>query len=520
MSDCMAFGQPVHSPAIRSKLRRGVTLIEVMIGIAITLVILLVMARFFRQMSEEISKGRAVIEMASEGRQVSEMLRRDFANVTVSPRTWTLNSNPNGYFEIIEGPSSDVPTSTAFPTKFDPRIVPPAAAIPWDTTPEYFGDFDDILAMTVRSQDQPYRGRIRTFDTTTSRYSSVQTVETSEVAELVMWTAFADRDSDAQLSHPDQMNLYRRVLLVRPDFNDLAWFQAITVADANELRLFHAFNDISVRWVQTGATAFPKRPIANSLADLAVRENRFGRFLTTFPNALEWGSLAPPAASPPLGISQITLALSDITTGPATTAPLPDVAGAANLLGQDVLLSGVAGFDVRVYSPNAGVNIDGTTGLIATPGDVGWSRIPTPPVVISFEGAFVDLGFSGNAAGGFGWFSETAMQRPYYWAGTNSRVWCSWWPGYESDGIDQDDVFIGTDNTAVDQATDWLDSPTWNTTGTAAVAVNNIVDDQSERETFPPYPNPLRGVQITVRMIEKTTGQIRQFQVESSFVPD
>ena len=501
MSDCMAFGQPVHSPAIRSKLRRGVTLIEVMIGIAITLVILLVMARFFRQMSEEISKGRAVIEMASEGRQVSEMLRRDFANVTVSPRTWTLNSNPNGYFEIIEGPSSDSIKRN------------PATAAVW-TSPDYLGDFDDILAMTVRSQDQPYRGRIRTFDTTTNRYSSVQNVETSEVAELVMWAGFADRDGDSQLSHPDQLNLYRKVLLVRPDFNNLAWFQAITVANRDELRLFHAFNDISVRWVQTGATAFPKRPIANSLADLAVRQNRFGRFLealpdymTTFPHPIEWSEMA-------------FFTLSDITTGPATTAPLPDVAGAANLLGQDVLLSGVAGFDVRVYSPNATVNIDGTTGLIATPGDVGWTPTPTAPVVNSSEGAFVDLGFSGNAVGGFGWFSETAMQRPYYWAGTNSRVWCSWWPGYESDGIDQDDVFIGTDNTAVDQATDWLDSPTWNTTGTAAVAVNNIVDDQSERETFPPYPNPLRGVQITVRMIEKTTGQIRQFQVESSFVPD
>ncbi len=84
-----------------------------------------------------------------------------------------------------------------------------------------------------------------------------------------------------------------------------------------------------------------------------------------------------------------------------------------------------------------------------------------------------------------------------------SAVWCSWWPGYENDGADQDQ------NTIRDQGTDGLDSN-----------ANSIVDDHLERETIPPYAYPIRGVQITFRMIEKNTGQIRQMQIESSFVPE
>ena len=183
------------------------------------------------------------------------------------------------------------------------------------------------------------------------------------------------------------------------------------------------------------------------------------------------------------------------TNGPSTVADhLPAAAGAADIRGQDLLLAGVAGFDIRVYSPNAEVTIDAGTGLIATPSDPGYAG--TGHATNSSEGAFVDLGFVGT-----GWFGGN-MQQNAAWSGS-TRVWCSWWPGYESDGVDQDGDGI------VDEATNWVDDNT-----------NSIVDDQSERETFPPYPQPLRGIQITVRSIEKTTGQIRQFQVESSFVPE
>ena len=253
---------------IRGRRRRAVTLIEVMIGIAITLVILLVMARFFRQMSQEISKGRAVIEMATEGRAVSELLRRDFANVTVSPRTWTLNSSPNGYFEVIEGPSTDSVQ------------LNPLTAAAWATTPPgYLGDFDDVLAMTVRSRDLPYRGRSRSFDGVSGRYANSQQVLTSEIAEVVMWAGpreagdllLNQRDSTDGPGHSDQLNIYRKVLLIRPDI-DLTGFPA---DDIDHVRLFFAFNDISARWVDSDADGIRDRLVANSLADLAVRENRF-----------------------------------------------------------------------------------------------------------------------------------------------------------------------------------------------------------------------------------------------------
>jgi hypothetical protein len=86
----------------------------------------------------------------------------------------------------------------------------------------------------------------------------------------------------------------------------------------------------------------------------------------------------------------------------------------------------------------------------------------------------------------------------------------TWTLAYERDGFDQDG-----DN-VVDQGSDGIDLD--NIGGTANY--QNGVDDALERETVPPYPYPLRGVQIRIRMYEPGTRQMRQATVENDFITE
>ena len=45
------------------------------------------------------------------------------------------------------------------------------------------------------------------------------------------------------------------------------------------------------------------------------------------------------------------------------------------------------------------------------------------------------------------------------------------------------------------------------------------IDDPGERETAPPYPFPLRGIQIRIRAMEPDSRQIRQVTMVADFVP-
>jgi hypothetical protein len=46
------------------------------------------------------------------------------------------------------------------------------------------------------------------------------------------------------------------------------------------------------------------------------------------------------------------------------------------------------------------------------------------------------------------------------------------------------------------------------------------VDSAADRLTSPPYPAPLRGVQIKIRVYEPSTRQVREITVTESFTPD
>src|SRR5439155_13948921 len=90
-------------------------------------------------------------------------------------------------------------------------------------------------------------------------------------------------------------------------------------------------------------------------------------------------------------------------------------------------------------------------------------------------------------------------------------TWDSWTLSYERDGINQDALAEAALSlpVTIDEGTDGIDNDGL-----------NGVDDAGERETVPPYPYALRGVQVRIRVYEPQTRQVRQATVESDFIPE
>ena len=82
-------------------------------------------------------------------------------------------------------------------------------------------------------------------------------------------------------------------------------------------------------------------------------------------------------------------------------------------------------------------------------------------------------------------------------------VYDTWTPEYEKNGRNEDF------DTLVDEGTNGFDNDS-----------ANGVDDNLERETMPPYGYPVRGLQISLRVIERNTSQVDQATVIQSFVPE
>ena len=430
------------SRMINQRNRRGITIVEILIAITISLTVLLALAVAFREMSKEISNGRSVMELATKLKNATETIRNDLENATVTPRHWTDNASQLGYFEVGEGPSRD---TDGFGSNFDMQ-----------------GDIDDYIALTVRSEGKPFRGRLGAL------------IIESPVAEVIYWTEV--RNSVAANPVPnnaaivdysagESLVLHRRVLLVRPDL-DLSG-----LVYAGGLNEYYQFNDVSARFV--GGSFVP-----NSLEELTLFENRYAH--------TDGGGTFPLAE-----MDRNVLALRKLS---------------GNNEGEDVLLTDMLGFDLAVYSSDAPVvnyspapaNPYDNNQYAVEPNDTGYSALVSSgsyPTVL--QGAFVDMGFAGGVSP-FQFFGN-----PQSLALNGTRVWTNWTMHYEKDGIDQDGLY------GADTATNGIDDD----------GINGV-DDTGERDTLPPYPYPLRGLQVKLRLIDVKTKQIRQSTLTQSFLPE
>jgi type II secretory pathway component PulJ len=445
--------RPFSAPR-RSAVRTGFTLIELLVSTALSLLLLGVVITMFGQVSESITQSRAMLEAADRLRLAEQHLHLDLTGVTAIVNPPGRPENNRGYFEIIEGPVG-LPTTGITSN----MTLPSTVAKNTDknnANDESVGDFDDILMFTVYSPDRPFIGNFGS--------STIQ----SHYAEVAWFLR--------------GRTLHRRVLLIVPN----ADLSAVTSAAG-----FYAKYDVSAHWDST-----INKMVPNTLADLTRRECRFAHYPATFPASVAayWAWTAGGctfATLPTLNecsYSGLTALLpNNSASSPATLDFWTNVAGyrlednafigGANQGARpadDIVLTNVIGFDVKVWDPTARTS-SGT------------------------RGAYVDLGYNSSLTSpNNSEFSSLGDSKSSLMAADNnhSRVYDTYsithFDPKGANGVDDDS--------------------------------NGVVDDDNEKspspsKLLPPYWYPLRGIQVKIRTFEPDSKQIREVTVEQDFLP-
>ena len=323
--------------------RRGMTLVEMLVAVTATLLIMAAVAQAFSAFGSAISGGRSVLELDARMRTAAWRLRNDLAGATARPVPPLNPAAGEGYLEIIEGPATDYRTTGLVMT----------------TGTTVSGDHDDALLLTTRSQETPFIGRAP------GTGSAIDDTFESTLAE-VCWFARATPAT----ANPVTYTLYRKQMLVM----GYVGTDPFTTARGNTLPwaaiggswsgYFNSPCDVSARLELTssGTTLYP-----NTLADLTRRENRF--------------------LHNPAGVTGMTNYPFEFAGGNhQSTTPTDGLFfDTAQRQGEDVVLTNVLSFDVRVFDP--GVPVYATVnGSALVPGDPGFTNSPVA------SGGYVDLG--------------------------------------------------------------------------------------------------------------------------------
>jgi prepilin-type N-terminal cleavage/methylation domain-containing protein len=423
-------------------LRRGMTLVEMMVATTMTLIIMGIVAQLFGMMGKSVSGSRSTMDMSGQVRGVAHQLRMDLAGITVETLPPVSPERDSGYLEIIEGPMNDISNGLT----------------------QLTGDCDDVLMFTTRSLDAPFTGRYWT-----GAAVSMMESPTAEVA----W--FCRRSPVAALSDGTVLyTLYRRQLLVM-EYVGLNPF----LANGNSIP-FTAIAaldyDISLR--REGANLYP-----NSLGDLTKRESRF----------LHNAAGTVTAAAFPFDMSGLftPTGFNGHLTGIASDGQQRD--------GEDVILTNVIAFDVKVFDPHAAivggsggsgeyVNLGGAAGSLQNVGT-----------------AFPAVGVAGFSTPGVRVRNSTATPPPPFVL--TPPTYDTWSTHYESNGLNEDNDTSGG-SPLIDEGTNGEDDN-----------ADGVPDDPAERETSAPYPVALRGVEIAIRCYDPQSRQVRQVTVRHTFVP-
>jgi hypothetical protein len=505
------------------------TLIEMLIATAVSLILMAAVAQVFAAFSGAMSNGRSILETDSRLRNVARRLRDDLNGATTQMLPPRTPDQGEGYFEIIEGPINDLFSYTSedlnangtfqagaeetgdgtgtntLNANANGVLDVPALRVNTDLS----SDIDDVLLFTTRSKTTPFVGR-----SPTGTFES----KTAEVAWFVRPTS--------NTSNPQTYTLYRKQLLVMG-------YVGVAPFSTNNQMIFPGtwsgyFGqpcDISAR--REIGVGFD-RLVPSTLSDLTRRENRF----LHNPTGNTTGATFPYAFASDIDVNANNI-LNPGTPGDGddinnngildfdhlSSLP-PDglVFDGTARRGEDIVLTNVLGFDVRVFDPAAPIQVEANTAIV--PGDEAPDNTSTPGRddldyftnssnlggLADGTGAYVDLGHNVR--------SNTILSANPLFSGfgnslsglngsaTSRRTYCTWSTHYEANGIDDDSS--GT----IDEGTDGLDNNS-----------NSLVDENDEQETRPPYAYPLRGVEVRIRVYEPRSRQVRQVTVRHTFVP-
>ena len=316
-------------------------------------------------------------------------------------------------------------------------------------------------------------------------------------------------------------SLHRRVLLIRPDLD----LSNIILNGVDEVATFASNNDISVRFVRQSGAGETYRVEANSLGDLTMRHNRAFRTIFRSSNPLKSNRFAQTRISDDRDGERQMLSSASLLLRHGSMKNMflhsPDGGTGTFMMrrGQDVVLSDVLAFDVQVWDPAAPIMLAADGATTVTPSDPGFpSAAP-----LNARGAYVDLGFGvlpkyrGNTPlpGLFGGLPHPKSRLPIAGADQDantassgsfgSATYCTWCDAYEHDGYNSNPAA----GKLVDEGTNGFDDD----------GVNGV-DDPGELETMAPYPHPLRGIDVKLRVMDFATRQIRQSSVTVDFLPE
>ena len=470
-----------------SVLRRGMTLVEMLVAMTAALIMMALVAQIMAMFGRGLNGSRKQAEMYDKLRAATERLKQDLDGLTVEFSPPVAPERGIGYFEYVEGTGTDRWQTTNFQTnsriaRFDrsSETAVTAEAI-LGSDDRLVGDVDDVLLFTTRSTDSQFVGKLD--DEGVS----------SPVGEVVWYCRHVPGSINPSLFH-----LCRRQLIVMGHptratagaagslgtFSDGRWPNLEQFTSWNELL---EKTDVSCR-IQNGYA------IPNTLGDLTKRENRFSRE-TSFPYAFDRSStyLSFPAGTPREG--------------------------------QDIILSNCIGFDVRVLDETTPMARIGD--VLLAPDDPGYAAAmltPGGPVSTTLP-TYVDLDYEGannsvnddldaltdeydevetpRRIDSPTWYDVSPFQTPGVQVGTDisltPRTYDTWSTHYETNGADDDG------DTITDEGHDRLDNN-----------ANSQIDESLESETSPPYPVPLRGVEVRVRCYEPFSKRVLQITIRQA----
>jgi prepilin-type N-terminal cleavage/methylation domain-containing protein len=263
-----------HPPSVKRR-RRGLTLVEMLVTVALVLLIMVVITSVFRSAATVASRQKISMEQETTLRRLDSLIRQDLRGAT-----FLLEPAKQPY-------SSALPYSNDSFTFFQP--INPRDNLGYfeygenSIADKQGEDGDDYLAFTTKSPEgQPFRGFVVVRGVNlagTPIFSRVPI--TSNYAEVIYY-------------HRNG-NLYRRVLLIVPERKGQLvtgpihgggfYAQVVNgslVIDPLQTNAggqyvpvsWHAMNTISARPSPQGTSY---APVPNTLGDLTNRENRFAR---------------------------------------------------------------------------------------------------------------------------------------------------------------------------------------------------------------------------------------------------
>lgn len=441
--------------------RPAFSLTELLIASAISLVVMGAIAQLFSLFSRSFSQSQATVDLSGRLRTAAWQLRQDLNGVTVDLVPWAQPESNSGYFELLEGPDND-----SFLTNFSTGAVTSTAA-------SLTADTDDALLFTTRSAAGPFVGQFGS--------TSIE-APCAEVA----W--FCREAGTQPYAGTTVYNLYRRQLLVA-GYVGVGPFAVGNRANASAMVGTSALGtratplyDLSLRL--DGGSVIP-----NTLGDVTKRENR--SFLA--------GTSTVRSGSFPY----------QVLTGTTGHLPIEATFDNTDRVWDDVILTNVIAFDVRVFDPQARHQTTFNPSLI--PGDPMYVTGSD----VGASGAYVDLG----------WGSSTPVTRsPVSIAATFPPAGIT---AFQSDG-----VLVSSTNGVLPVATydTWSlhyeyngenednDSLTDEGTNNADDNGDSLPDNTPESETSPPYPVPLKGIEVRIRCFEPTSKQVRQVTIRHTFI--